>query len=74
MDFTMLALALVHGTNGMRTIVNDYVEREGLRKALNWSLWAVCGALVVLGTLTIFLFDPCVDPNAVNYLPEICHA
>ena len=73
-DETLLVLALIHGTNGMRTIVNDYVERQGLRKGLNWSLWAVCGALIVLGTLTIFLFDPCVDPNAVNYLPEICHA
>lgn len=74
MDFTMLVLALIHGTNGMRTIANDYVERESIRKTLVWALWLICGALIVLGTLVIFTFDPCIDPEAVNYLAEICAA
>ncbi|MDE2386214.1 MAG: succinate dehydrogenase, hydrophobic membrane anchor protein [Actinomycetales bacterium] len=74
LDFTMLVLALIHGTNGMRTIVNDYVERNGLRKTLVWTLWTVCAALIVLGTLVIFTFDPCIDPAAVNYLPQVCKA
>ena len=74
LDFTMLVLALIHGTNGMRTIVNDYVERNGLRKVLVWTLWTVCAALIVLGTLVIFTFDPCIDPAAVNYLPQVCAA
>lgn len=74
MDFTMLVLALIHGTNGMRTIVNDYVERETIRKTLVWALWLICGAEIVLGTLVIFTFDPCIDPAAVNYLAEICAA
>jgi succinate dehydrogenase / fumarate reductase membrane anchor subunit len=74
MDFTMLVLAMIHGTNGMRTLVNDYTEREGLRKGLVWALWLVCGALIVLGTLVIFTFDPCIDPEAVNYLPQVCKA
>jgi succinate dehydrogenase / fumarate reductase, membrane anchor subunit len=73
-DFTMLWLAMIHGTNGMRTIVNDYTERVKVRKALVVSLWSVCAALLTLGTLVIFTFDPCIDPNAVNYLPEICKA
>lgn len=74
LDFTMLVLALIHGTNGMRTIVNDYVERNGLRKTLVWTLWTICAALIVLGTLVIFTFDPCIDPAAVNYLPQVCAA
>ena len=74
MDFTMLVLALIHGTNGMRTIANDYVERESIRKTLVWALWLICGALIVLGTLVIFTFDPCIDPEAVNYLAEVCAA
>ena len=74
MDFTMLVLAMIHGTNGMRTIVNDYVERETIRKTLVWALWLICGALIVLGTLVIFTFDPCIDPEAVNYLAEVCAA
>ena len=74
MDFPMLVLALIHGTNGMRTNANDYVERESIRKTLVWALWLICGALIVLGTLVIFTFDPCIDPEAVNYLAEICAA
>ena len=73
-DGLMLWLALIHGTNGMRTIVNDYAEREAVRKTLNVALWLVCGALILLGTLVITTFDPCIDPNAVNYLPQICTA
>ena len=72
MDGTMLWLALIHGTNGMRTIVNDYTEREGIRKTLIVALWAVCAALIILGTLVVTTFDPCIDPDAVNYLPQIC--
>ena len=71
-DGVMLWLALIHGTNGMRTIVNDYVEREGIRKTLIGALWTVCAALIILGTLVVTTFDPCIDPDAVNYLPQIC--
>ena len=60
-DVTMLWLALIHGTNGMRTIVNDYTERETVRVRLNYTLWIVCGALIILGTLVCFTFDPCID-------------
>jgi succinate dehydrogenase / fumarate reductase membrane anchor subunit len=72
MDGVMLWLALIHGTNGMRTIVNDYTEREWIRKSLNVALWSVCAALIILGTLVVTTFDPCIDPDAVNYLPQIC--
>jgi succinate dehydrogenase / fumarate reductase membrane anchor subunit len=71
-DVSMLWLALIHGTNGMRTIVNDYTERETVRKRLNYTLWIVCGALIILGTLVCVTFDPCIDQNAVNYLPQVC--
>jgi len=58
-DLAMLWLAMIHGTNGMRTIVNDYTERAQVRTALTTSLWAVCALLIVLGSLVIFTFDPC---------------
>mgnify|MGYP000379047758 CR=1 FL=1 len=73
-DVLMLWLALIHGTNGMRTLVNDYTERQWLRKLLIRTLWVVCAALIVLGTLVLTTFDPCIDPNAVNYLPDVCAA
>jgi succinate dehydrogenase / fumarate reductase membrane anchor subunit len=73
-DLAMLWLALIHGTNGMRTIVNDYAEREKTRKLLVWILWATCAALVVLGTLVIFTFDPCPANGTIENLPSFCPA
>ena len=71
-DAIMLWLALIHGTNGMRTLVNDYAEREWVRKTLNIALWSVAAILLILGTLVVTTFDPCIDPEAVNYLPSVC--
>jgi succinate dehydrogenase / fumarate reductase membrane anchor subunit len=71
-DGLMLWLALIHGTNGMRTLVNDYSEREGIRKFLNVALWTVCILLIILGTLVITTFDPCPDTSVVDALPQFC--
>ncbi|WP_029146457.1 succinate dehydrogenase hydrophobic membrane anchor subunit [Microbacterium luticocti] len=61
-DVVMLWLALIHGTNGMRTIVNDYVTHNGTRRVLVWALWLVAAFLILLGTLVVFTFDPCIPP------------
>lgn len=71
-DGLMLWLAVIHGTNGMRTLANDYSEREWVRKTLNISLWTTAFALILLGTLVIATFDPCIDPNVESYLPNVC--
>ena len=57
-DVLMLWLALIHGANGMRTIVNDYVQGAKLRTALVWAIWIAAGLMIVLGTLVVFTFDP----------------
>ena len=69
-DSLMLVLALVHGTNGMRTLVNDYTEREWIRKTLIWVLWAVCAALIVVGLLALTTFDPCGDALSLETLAK----
>lgn len=71
-DVIMLWLALIHGSNGMRTIVNDYVESPGVRKALTGSLHAVALILIILGTLVVFTFDPCPAGSAADLLPSFC--
>ena len=38
-DILLLWLALIHGANGMRTIVNDYVTGQTARRVLIWALW-----------------------------------
>lgn len=61
-DFVMLWLALIHGGNGMRTIINDYSEKDSTRLWLTGLLYAAVLTTLVVGTLTITTFDPCIDP------------
>src|SRR5918993_2982967 len=37
-DLLMLWLAMLHGTNGVRTIINDYAERDSVRMWLKIAL------------------------------------
>ncbi len=57
-DWMLLSLALLHGVNGTRVIVQDYVRRPGWRLAWNWSFAIVGFALFVLGSVVVFTFDP----------------
>ena len=61
-DMLMLWLAELHGFNGVRTIINDYTEKERTRWILKGLLVASALLVMVLGTLVIFTFDPCIDP------------
>jgi succinate dehydrogenase / fumarate reductase membrane anchor subunit len=56
----------------MRTLVNDYAEREWVRKSFNIALWVAATVLIILGTLVITTFDPCIDPDVESYLPGVC--
>lgn len=71
-DVLMLWLALIHGGNGMRTIVNDYVLHTGVRRTLVWAIWIVVGLLILLGTLVVFTFDPCLGVTSDSSLWELC--
>jgi succinate dehydrogenase / fumarate reductase membrane anchor subunit len=73
-DAAMLWLAMIHGTNGMRTIVNDYVLQRRLRTPLVWALWISCGLLILLGTLVIFTFDPCLGVTSDSSLWDLCQS
>lgn len=56
----MLWLAMLHGANGVRTIINDYAEKDGTRMVLKTVLYLATVVIIVLGTLVIFTFNPCV--------------
>jgi succinate dehydrogenase / fumarate reductase membrane anchor subunit len=73
-DVTLLWLAVLHGTNGMRTIVDDYVYRIGLKKTLLGGLYGSTALLLVLGTLVIFTLDPCPAGSPADLLPSFCSA
>jgi succinate dehydrogenase / fumarate reductase membrane anchor subunit len=57
-DWLMLTLGLLHGANGMRVIIDDYVRADGKRLFLKSTLITVTIAMLLLGTLIIFTFDP----------------
>jgi succinate dehydrogenase / fumarate reductase membrane anchor subunit len=57
-DWMMLTLALLHGVNGVRVIIQDYVRGPGRRLAWNWAFGIVGFTLFVLGTIIVFTFDP----------------
>jgi succinate dehydrogenase / fumarate reductase membrane anchor subunit len=63
-DLLMLWLAELHGTNGLRTIINDYATKPGTRFFLKTLLYFSALVVIVLGTLVIFTFDPCIDPHS----------
>jgi succinate dehydrogenase / fumarate reductase membrane anchor subunit len=73
-DLLMLWLAMIHGTNGVRTIINDYAERDTTRLVLKLALYTAFVVVVVLGTLVIFTFDPCPPDAAAHLLPSFCTA
>ena len=57
-DWAMLVLALIHGINGLRVIVLDYVRPAGVRFAANMFFYVTGFVLFVLGTVIVFTFDP----------------
>lgn len=73
-DLLMLWLAMFHGTNGVRTIINDYAQRDATRGVLKVLLYLAFTIVVVLGTLVIFTFDPCPAGAPADLLPSICSA
>ena len=57
-DWALLSLALVHGVNGLRVIVQDYVSRPPVRFWVNMGFYTLSFLLFVLGSVVVFTFDP----------------
>ncbi len=72
-DVLLLWLALIHGGNGMRTVINDYARGRG-RVVLIGLVAAAVILLIVLGTLVLTTFDPCPAGAPANLVPSFCNA
>ena len=70
-DTLLLWLALIHGANGMRTLTNDYA-RGRFRIVLLVLLAGATVVLLVLGTLVLTTFDPCIGNPTTDALIEAC--
>jgi succinate dehydrogenase / fumarate reductase membrane anchor subunit len=62
-DWLLLSLALLHGVNGLRVVVLDYVKRPGARFAMTWFFNVVGVILFALGTIIVFTFNPASFPT-----------
>lgn len=55
-DWVLLVLALLHGLNGLRWIIDDYVRMPARRAVTKSVLYSISFALLGYGTLTIVTY------------------
>ena len=57
-DWLLLALALLHGANGARWVVEDSIRRPPVQRAVKSVLYGATAVLLAYGTFTIVSFTP----------------
>jgi succinate dehydrogenase / fumarate reductase membrane anchor subunit len=61
-DLLMLWFAMIHGVNGIRTLMVDYISARGWRVVSLASLFVLGFVLLTLGSIAILTFQPPVAP------------
>jgi succinate dehydrogenase / fumarate reductase membrane anchor subunit len=56
-DWALLVLALLHGANGLRIIIDDYIKKPGVRTAIKGTLYTVTVIAMIMGTAVIVTFS-----------------
>jgi len=69
----LLLLALIHGANGVRTLIDDYATAAPARLVLKSLLYLATAVMALLGLLVIFTLDPCPPGAAPHLVPNFCH-
>jgi succinate dehydrogenase / fumarate reductase membrane anchor subunit len=74
-DWLLLTLALTHGMNGLRIVIDDYVQSRGLRLTLLSTAGALLLIFFMLGTITLITFQHSADlgPLFVGTHVSSCH-
>ncbi len=57
-DMAMLWLAMIHGLNGLRTVLDDYIRPPAARAVVIRTLYVLGAAFLALGTYAIVMFQP----------------
>ena len=57
-DLLLLVLAMIHGINGARVIIDDYLYQGLWRAATLAALYLICGGLLLLGIYAALFFKP----------------
>ena len=67
-DWLLLTLALLHGINGLRIVIDDYVRSRGWRLILQSTLGLLTLAFFLMGTITLITFQASgvIGPNCLH--------
>src|SRR5258706_13986483 len=57
-DWLLLTLALLHGMNSLRVVIDDYVRTRSWRLALQSTIGVLTLIFFMLGTITLITFQP----------------
>jgi succinate dehydrogenase / fumarate reductase membrane anchor subunit len=57
-DLFLLVFGWIHGTNGVRVVLDDYVHPQGWKVLAKSILYVVAFVIIVLGAYVIFTFKP----------------
>ena len=57
-DLAMVILAMLHGTNGARILIDDYLHAPRWRLLALCALYLICGGLLALGVGVAIFFQP----------------
>ncbi len=57
-DWLLLTLALLHGMNGLRVVIDDYVRSQAWRVRIESTLALIALAFFMVGTVTLITFQP----------------
>jgi succinate dehydrogenase / fumarate reductase membrane anchor subunit len=68
-DLAMINLAVLHGFNGLRQILDEYIVRPGRRVAMHTVIWVATALLIGMGSYAILMFEP--DAQYIKAHPRI---
>ncbi|HZK65994.1 MAG TPA: succinate dehydrogenase, hydrophobic membrane anchor protein [Chloroflexota bacterium] len=57
-DLVLLGLGVLHGMNGVRIVIDDYIHSRGWRVLVMSLLWVVTFVFLVIGTQVVLSFQP----------------
>ena len=59
-DGALLLLAMLHGLNGSKILIDDYIHQPGKRRAALAFLYIIGGTFLVMGFYVVIFFKPVV--------------
>ena len=69
-DFFLLFFTFTHGTNGVRYVIEDYIQSDGWRVAAKMALYGLYIVLMGMGTYVILTFDSDAWLEVTSHLPR----